>query len=551
MKRALHLMIALLFAFVGMANAQLVIDFETGDLSQLNQFNPVNDDNYPWQVVVKGSDHYCMQSGNAGVESSISAISISVNYNESGYITFDANCMGEGATYDVCEFLIDGNSQFSNGEDVQEWHNYGFNVTAGMHRFTWRYSKDGSVNPDGDCFQVDNITIGLGDICIPPTWIKTGSATDYFYVEWNGTASSYALRYKKGSDPWTTVNGITEKSYSVYDVAVGLYTVEVQAECDPETWVSTKSLVYEPTYWNDWYGFANYTYNDANYRRFIHFKFENLSEVTAVSDSYDDGGDGIYSATFVNGYVWYIRFDYISEQYNLYRAPVDMWNKTIGTAELLKTGFEWAGNMSYNVIDGRIYFIDDYGYLKKFNPNNVNNIETCGEIGYPNAFAINRRGQAYASLYDNESNSYALYTIDLSNASKTKVGVVDYYVSAMAFDMLTDELFGVNGSVLLYIQPETAYMCYIGGLDSSTEISGLFMTYPYNAVEEVEVEDVNVYPNPAQGYFTVEGTGKLTITNLLGQEVLVREIEGKTVVELNQGMYLVRLNNAVSKVVVE
>jgi hypothetical protein len=96
-------------------------------------------------------------------------------------------------------------------------------------------------------------------------------------------------------------------------------------------------------------------------------------------------------------------------------------------------------------------------------------------------------------------------------------------------------------------------VCYLGILEGEyyTEISGMFMTYPYNAVEEVEIEDVNVFPNPAQGYFTVEGTGKLTITNMLGQEILVREAEGKTMVELPQGMYLVRLNNAVSKVVVE
>lgn len=553
MKRLLPLMIALLFAFVGVINAQTVIDFETGDLSQLSLYDLQNDSDYPWQVVVKGSDNYCMQSGNAGLDGSVSSISITVNYPEYGHISFDANCMGEGGYYDVCEFLIDGNVEFSYGDNVYGWQYYGFNVAAGIHRFTWRYVKDESVNPDGDCFQVDNITIGSGDICISPSLIKAWSTPDSFYAEWDGTAMAYALRYKNGSGSWVMVNGITENSYHIDGLTTGYYTVEVQAECNPETWVSTMCMVCKPTYWNDWYGFANYSNNDDNCRKFVHFKFGDLSEVTAVSDKYDDNGN-IYSATFVNGYVWYVRYEYITAQYNLYRAPVDMWNRTIGTPELIKEDFDAVVDMSYNAADGWVYYTEESeGYLKRINPENVNDIELCGIIGYPFAFAVNKEGQAYACFFDGGSGSYPLFMVNLSDATMTKVGELGYFLSDMAFDMLTGELLGVNGSSMYYIDPDNACVCYLGILEGEyfTEISGMFMTYPYNAVEEVEIEDVSVYPNPAQGYFTVEGTGKLTITNMLGQEILVREAEGKTMVELPQGMYLVRLNNAVSKVVVE
>lgn len=60
-----------------------------------------------------------------------------------------------------------------------------------------------------------------------------------------------------------------------------------------------------------------------------------------------------------------------------------------------------------------------------------------------------------------------------------------------------------------------------------------------------------VYPNPSNGVFAVKGTGTLRIANVLGQETMVKEIDGKETVALPQGMYFVRLNGAVRKIVVE
>ena len=61
----------------------------------------------------------------------------------------------------------------------------------------------------------------------------------------------------------------------------------------------------------------------------------------------------------------------------------------------------------------------------------------------------------------------------------------------------------------------------------------------------------SVYPNPTNGTFTVEGTGQMTITNVLGQTVLAREIDGMENVELPRGMYFVKLNGQTRKIVVE
>ena len=62
---------------------------------------------------------------------------------------------------------------------------------------------------------------------------------------------------------------------------------------------------------------------------------------------------------------------------------------------------------------------------------------------------------------------------------------------------------------------------------------------------------LTVYPNPAKRAFMVEGTGTMTVTNTLGQTVLTQEIDGKTTIELPQGMYCVKLNGTTRKIVVE
>ena len=68
---------------------------------------------------------------------------------------------------------------------------------------------------------------------------------------------------------------------------------------------------------------------------------------------------------------------------------------------------------------------------------------------------------------------------------------------------------------------------------------------------ENEATAFKVYPNPAKDRFIVEGTGKMTVTNTLGQTVLIQEIDGKTTIELPQGMYFVKLGSVTRKVVVE
>ena len=141
----------------------------------------VNTSSYPWTIVANG-DGYCMQSSNAGVGSSTSEISLSLNVGAAGSIEFDAKCMGEGTTtaWDKCIFSIDGEAQFSKGQNGDQWDHYSFDVAAGEHIFTWKYSKDGSVNPTGDYFAVSSIVVKGSNIIWGTDQIETNELEHEF-----------------------------------------------------------------------------------------------------------------------------------------------------------------------------------------------------------------------------------------------------------------------------------------------------------------------------------------------------------------------------------
>ena len=123
-----------------------------------------NDSNYPWAIV---DGH--MQSSNGSIHSTSSAISLTMTFPVGGTIEFDAECKGESEgssmIYDKCIFTIDGEQQFCYGANMPGWNHYSYTVDAGTHTFTWSYTKDGSVNPTGDYFAVDNVVVAVGE-CI-------------------------------------------------------------------------------------------------------------------------------------------------------------------------------------------------------------------------------------------------------------------------------------------------------------------------------------------------------------------------------------------------
>ncbi len=86
---------------------------------------------------------------------------------------------------------------------------------------------------------------------------------------------------------------------------------------------------------------------------------------------------------------------------------------------------------------------------------------------------------------------------------------------------------------------------------SPTSPEAVFCTRPFDQLCENHRSTFKIYPNPANGHVTVEGTGLLIITNSLGQTILTKEIKGKEKVDLPQGLYFVKMGGETRKIVVE
>ena len=119
-----------------------------------------NDETYPWETFTDG-DRYAAWSGNKDVSNSTSAVTTTVNAAAGDTLAFDFMAWGEGSyTYwDHCDFIVNGENVASWGAyDNNDWETYTYTFeTDGEYVLTWSYTKDGSLNPTGDYFAVDEV----------------------------------------------------------------------------------------------------------------------------------------------------------------------------------------------------------------------------------------------------------------------------------------------------------------------------------------------------------------------------------------------------------
>lgn len=112
-------------------------------------------------------------------------------------------------------------------------------VRSGWGRLVFMFSKkndiDVLVNP-GAC--IDNVQIGpVGSgACVPPANIKVETGQASMRVAWQGEADSYNLTYKDTrGDTWTTVQDITDTTYTITSPSAGVYTFWVNSVCGADT----------------------------------------------------------------------------------------------------------------------------------------------------------------------------------------------------------------------------------------------------------------------------------------------------------------------------
>ena len=117
---------------------------------------------YPWTVMVTDDYVPYAQSGNAGVASSTSTLTATVYAVDGDILEFDFKAWGEGTStyWDRCSFSINGVDQIAYGAYKNEnWETYSVYLPAGVCRLEWSYSKDSSVNPDGDYFAIKAVKL--------------------------------------------------------------------------------------------------------------------------------------------------------------------------------------------------------------------------------------------------------------------------------------------------------------------------------------------------------------------------------------------------------
>ena len=549
------------------AGGVIEIDFETGEMGQ---YAFINDATYPWTVVpADNGSQYCIQSGNAGEHGTISAISLTMQYVVDGTISFDAACWGESNAgkgispiWDACEFYIDDIRKFQYGA-LQSWDHYEYPVTAGEHTFTWSYSKDSSVNPTGDYMAVDNIKFdGVEPFtpitCVAPTAITATGGFDEAHVSWNGISESFTLEYKLTAEStWTSIPGLTESQYAFTDIAEGTYDVRVQADCEAGNWVSTTFTVWHVNSTATWYGYAAYSYGAEPWiEHFINFTMQDLGNVTtANAEQFPE----TWAAAYSGGYMWGITKD----DYNLYKAPVDDNNHTIGEIEIVEAGFASSiiRTMTYNIVDNKMYYIDENQNLISFATSDPVGTQTAiGQMSHSfQTLAADAHGETYAIEYLTGD----LYRINLTNAQATLVGatgVACAYVQDMAFDLTTGELFwaqieSASHNGVYIVNPQTADVAYLGQFGSQgVELTGMFIVYSGEGVNEIAYEDLSVYPNPAKDALYIDGID--------GQIVRVYDATGRLVMEevyngqlnvsvLQSGIYAATTGNGIIKFVKE
>ncbi|MBR4693152.1 MAG: hypothetical protein IKP17_10395 [Oscillospiraceae bacterium] len=152
---------------------------------------------YPWEGTAVDGVH-CAQSGNAGVNSSDSDLTLSLSVSEASILSFEYYVSGEHSSsslFDRGELHLDGTeiAEFQTSE-TGVWRTYALILEPGAHTVLWRYHKDGSNSSGDDCFRLRNVALSgmTATVAVQPVDF-TGAVgeTFTFHTEAIGTDPSY------------------------------------------------------------------------------------------------------------------------------------------------------------------------------------------------------------------------------------------------------------------------------------------------------------------------------------------------------------------------
>ncbi len=166
-------------------------DWESGDFSMFDwQF-----ENVEWSITdsEKYEGNFSAQSGSIG-NSSSSSLMIEYDAGAAATISFYKKVSSEG-NYDFLRFFIDGVEQGAWSGEV-DWTIEEFDVSEGVHAFTWTYSKDVSQTGGSDAAWVDYIVFppmslpniemeNEAEICADQTYTSNAIVNNQESVLWS------------------------------------------------------------------------------------------------------------------------------------------------------------------------------------------------------------------------------------------------------------------------------------------------------------------------------------------------------------------------------
>ena len=168
--------------------------------------------------------------------------------------------------------------------------------------------------------------------------------------------------------------------------------------------------------------------------------------------------------------------------------------------------------------------------------------ENCiGSVDSPLVGPVRKAEQAMPEAPQMENNTETSITLVAVEGCEYNINGGEWQDSTLFEDLVP------NTSYLFTQRKKETRSQYASPISPEAE----FCTMPYDRLCENHRSTFKVYPNPANGYVIIEGTGTLTITNTLGQTIMTKEIKGKEKVELPQGMYFVIMGSETHKIVVE
>jgi len=337
-------------------------------------------------------------------------------------------------------------------------------VGAFLTPVTYMVNCTSSPCPTPDNIAVSNFSGGI----VTVSWTENGSATSWQICLDGDEANPISVN----TNPYT-LSGLDSTVF---------HNIKVRANCgsDYSFWSTPVSFAQVQSTGN-WYAYIHSCPNNTDLRnKFVSFSAQDPANASAASNVIPN----VLAATYANGEVWFFNEDNTT----LYKAPLDNNTKTMGAYETVATNFDGNNNiasMSYNPVDGRIYYIlytpSQTVKLKSFAPSSINDITEIGTFNnYAFSIAIDNNGNAYCT----DLMTGNLCQVNLTNATTTPVGDLGFSstMPVIAFDMNTGELLmgqlessGDNGIYL--VNPATAEKQFVGYLGGGTgaNISGLFM----------------------------------------------------------------------------